>query len=159
MKKIAAISDTHGKLREEVMKHLKGCDMILHGGDINKQTILDQLSEIAPLLVVRGNNDKDWAEHLPMNLTIQIEDVSVYMVHNKAHIPKNLEDIDLIVFGHSHKYLEKEEDGMVYLNPGSCGPRRFDQEITMAMLTIDGKEISIEKILIPHEEKSHERRR
>ncbi|MDO4978160.1 MAG: metallophosphoesterase family protein [Eubacteriales bacterium] len=159
MKKIGVISDTHGKLRAGVIEHLTGCDLILHGGDINKQMILDQLAEIAPLHVVRGNNDKEWAQHLPKELYLQVEELRIYMVHNKAHIPKNLCDVDLIVFGHSHKYLEKEENGIFYLNPGSCGPRRFDQEITIAMLTIDGKEFSIEKILIDHEEKVSRRKK
>ena len=84
MKRIAVISDTHGLLRPEVIRIITGCDTIIHGGDINNQQILDQLSALAPLYVVRGNNDKEWAEHLPESITIQIEDCVLFVVHKKS---------------------------------------------------------------------------
>lgn len=149
MKRIAVISDTHGLLRPEVIQIVADCDAIIHGGDINNQQILDQLSALAPLYVVRGNNDKEWAEHLPESITVQIEDCAIFVVHNKKFIPSELHGIDAVVFGHSHKYAEQVIDGRLWLNPGSCGKRRFDQEITLAILTINGKELSVEKILIP----------
>ena len=149
MKRIAVISDTHGLLRPEVIQAITGCDAIIHGGDINNQKILDQLSALAPLYVVRGNNDKEWAEHLPESIAIQIEDCVLFVVHNKKFVPSELHGIDAVIFGHSHKYAEQMIDGRLWLNPGSCGKRRFDQEITLAILTINGKELSVEKILIP----------
>lgn len=149
MKRIAVISDTHGLLRPEVIQIVADCDAIIHGGDINNQQILDQLSALAPLYVVRGNNDKEWAEHLPESITVQIEDCAIFVVHNKKFIPSELHGIDAVIFGHSHKYAEQVIDGRLWLNPGSCGKRRFDQEITLAILTINGKELSVEKILIP----------
>lgn len=149
MKRIAVISDTHGLLRPEVIRIITGCDTIIHGGDINNQQILDQLSALAPLYVVRGNNDKEWAEHLPESITVQIEDCAIFVVHNKKFIPSELHGIDAVIFGHSHKYAEQMIDGRLWLNPGSCGKRRFDQEITLAILTINGKELSVEKIIIP----------
>ena len=149
MKRIAVISDTHGLLRPEVIQIVTGCDAIIHGGDINNQKILDQLSALAPLYVIRGNNDKEWAEHLPESITIQIEDCSLFVVHNKKFVPSELHGIDVVIFGHSHKYAEQMIDGRLWLNPGSCGKRRFDQEITLAILTINGKELSVEKIIIP----------
>ena len=149
MKRIAVISDTHGLLRPEVIRIVAGCDAIIHGGDINNQKILDQLSALAPLYVVRGNNDKEWAEHLPESIAIQIEDCVLFVVHNKKFVPSELHGIDAVIFGHSHKYAEQMIDGRLWLNPGSCGKRRFDQEITLAILTINGKELSVEKILIP----------
>ena len=149
MKRIAVISDTHGLLRPEVIRIVIGCDAIIHGGDINNQQILDQLSALAPLYVVRGNNDKEWAEHLPESITIQIEDCALFVVHNKKFVPPELHGIDAVISGHSHKYAEQMIDGRLWLNPGSCGKRRFDQEITLAILTINGKELSVEKILIP----------
>ena len=149
MKRIAVISDTHGLLRPEVIQIVADCDAIIHGGDINNQQILDQLSALAPLYVVRGNNDKEWAEHLPESITVQIEDCAIFVVHNKKFIPSELHGIDAVIFGHSHKYAEQMIDGRLWLNPGSCGKRRFDQEITLAILTINGKELSVEKILIP----------
>lgn len=150
MKTIAILSDTHGMLRPEVIEKLHGCDLILHGGDINKQEVLDRLQEIAPVYVVRGNNDKEWAENIPETLRFQVEGLRFFMVHNKKQVPKNLSDIDVVVFGHSHKYFEQVIDRTLWLNPGSCGRRRFDQDITFARMTVDGVSYKIDKIIIPH---------
>ena len=147
-KRIAVLSDTHGLLRLEVLSAISGCDAIIHGGDINKPEIIDRLKEIAPVYVVRGNNDKEWAEHIPATLTFQIEGCRFFLVHNKKEVPKILTGIDAVIFGHSHKYFEKIIDGRLWLNPGSCGKRRFDQEITLAILTVDGSTLSAQKILI-----------
>lgn len=153
MHKIGVISDTHGMLRAEVAEALQGCEMILHGGDVNEQKILDELGEIAPVYAVRGNNDKEWAEHLPQTLALNVCGLRVFMVHNKRDIPKDLPETDLIVYGHSHKYEEKTVGGIQYLNPGSCGPRRFHQEITLAFLFIeDNGDFRIEKRLLQHPE-------
>ena len=146
--KIGVISDTHGLLRPEVVEVLHGCDAILHAGDVNKPEILDALRTIAPLHVVRGNNDKDWAEALPHSLTVELGGVRILMIHNKRELPKELGDAQLIVFGHSHKYFEQTIDGRLWLNPGSCGKRRFDQEISFALLHIDGDAWRVEKIVL-----------
>ena len=151
--KIAILSDTHGLLRPEVVEQLKNADAILHGGDINKQSIMDELRQYAPLYVVRGNNDKEWAEEIPHDLTVTLEGVTFYMVHNKKEVPADLSGVDVVVFGHSHKYVEEEKDGVWWLNPGSCGPRRFHQEITMMMAEVTDGHIRVEKIDIPHEVK------
>lgn len=151
--RLAILSDTHGLLRPEVLDHLSTADVILHGGDINKQSIVDQLSQYAPLYVVRGNNDKEWAEAIPHDLTVTLEGVTFYLVHNRKEIPKDLSGVDVVVFGHSHKYLQEEKDGVLWLNPGSCGPRRFHQEITMMMAELTGGTLRVEKISIPHEVK------
>ena len=148
---IAILSDTHGLLRPEVAEHLKTADAILHGGDVNKPGIVDQLERYAPLYVVRGNNDKEWAEQLPHDLTITLGGVTFYLVHNKKEVPADLTGIDAVVFGHSHKYLLEERDGVLWLNPGSCGPRRFHQEITMMMAEVENGTLRVEKIVIPHE--------
>lgn len=145
-KRIGVLSDTHGLLRPEVLSALSGCDAIIHGGDINKPEILERLQQIAPVYVVRGNNDKEWAEHLPLTLTFQIEQCRFFLVHNKKQVPQDLTGIDAVIFGHSHKYFAQEIDGRLWLNPGSCGKRRFDQEITLAILTVDGASLSVEKI-------------
>ncbi|HIW27445.1 MAG TPA: metallophosphatase family protein [Candidatus Lawsonibacter pullicola] len=149
--KLAILSDTHGLLRPEVAERLKTADAILHGGDVNKPGIVDQLERYAPLYVVRGNNDKEWAEQLPHDLTITLGGVTFYMVHNKKEVPADLTGIDAVVFGHSHKYLLEERDGVLWLNPGSCGPRRFHQEITMMMAEAEDGTLRVEKIVIPHE--------
>ena len=146
--RIAVLSDTHGLLRPEVLTAIDGCDAIIHGGDINKPEIIDRLKEIAPLFVVRGNNDKEWAEHIPATLTFQIEDCRFFLVHNKKEVPKTLTSIDAVIFGHSHRYFEQIIDGRLWLNPGSCGKRRFDQEISFALLHIDGGAWRVEKIVL-----------
>lgn len=153
MKHIAILSDTHGVLRPEVMARLEGVDVILHGGDINTQAIVDTLSACAPLYIVRGNNDKDWAEALPYDLTFSLEGIRFFMVHNKKDVPRDLSNVDVVVYGHSHKYACQEQNGVLWLNPGSCGRRRFDQEITFCMMTIEDGRYQIEKITIPQERK------
>ena len=147
--KLAILSDTHGLLRPEVAEHLKTADAILHGGDVNKPGIVDQLERYAPLYVVRGNNDKEWAEQIPHDLTITLGGVTFYLVHNKKEVPADLTGVDAVVFGHSHKYLLEEKDGVLWLNPGSCGPRRFHQEITMMMAEAEDGTLQVEKITIP----------
>lgn len=149
--RIAILSDTHGLLRPQVAEHLKTADAILHGGDINKQAIADELRRYAPLYVVRGNNDKEWAEAIPHDLTVTLGGVTFFMVHNKKEIPADLSGVDAVVFGHSHRYVREERDGRLWLNPGSCGPRRFHQEITMMMAELTDGTIRVEKITIPHE--------
>jgi len=146
--KIAIISDTHELLRPEVVQILKTCEVILHGGDLSSQQILNTLKEIAPVFVVRGNNDKAWAENLKKELEITLYGVRIYMVHDKQHRKKDFNEIDLFIYGHSHKYEQKTIDGVLYLNPGSCGPRRFRLPVTMAILEIaeDSKDWQVKKI-------------
>ena len=146
--KVGVISDTHGLLRQEVLEILRSCDCILHAGDINNQGIVDELGRIAPVYVVRGNNDKEWAEHLPHDLTVQLEGLKIFMVHNKKETQNLPIDADIVVFGHSHKYFEQVIDGKLWLNPGSCGKRRFGQEISFVVLTIDGGNYQVKKIIL-----------
>ena len=151
MKRIIVLSDTHGLLRPEVLEYLPQADIIIHGGDINTQAIVDKLQEYAPLYIVRGNNDKEWAVDLPLSLIFTIEGVRFFMVHNKKDVPADLSDADVVIYGHSHKYSCEKQDGVLWLNPGSCGRRRFDQEITFAIMTIDNGHLQVEKVVIPHE--------
>ena len=156
--KIAILSDTHNLLRPEVIRQLQGSDYILHGGDISKQTILDTLMELAPVKVVRGNNDKEWAEHLPEFLDFELAGLHFYMTHKKKDLPKNLSPYDIAVIGHSHQYSSTwidhvDEHRTLILNPGSCGPRRFYQAITMAILTVDEDGWIVKRVEIPHEQK------
>ncbi len=151
--RLAILSDTHGLLRPEVAELLKSADAILHGGDINRQSIVDRLQQYAPLYVVRGNNDKEWAEAIPHDLTVTLGGVTFCVVHNRKEVPADLSGVDAVVFGHSHKYAEEERDGRLWLNPGSCGPRRFRQEITLMMAEAEDGTLRVEKITIPHEVK------
>ena len=155
MIKIAIISDTHNLLRPEVIEALQGCEKILHAGDISKQELLDQLGRIAPVYAVRGNNDKEWAEHIPMTLDFDLHGLRVFMTHKKKDLPQNCTEYDLVVYGHSHRYEEKMAGGTLFLNPGSCGPRRFYQDITMAVIDIEetSGQYAVHRIDIPHETK------
>ena len=156
MKKIGILSDTHGLVRPEVLQALQGCGAILHGGDINRQEIIDQLEKIAPLYVVRGNNDKEWAEYLPLFLDFELFGMRVFMTHRKKDLPGDLAAYDLVVYGHSHKYEQKTEGRTYLINPGSCGPRRFNQDITLALLELPENDqemtlqMTIRRIDIPH---------
>ncbi|MCM1063893.1 MAG: metallophosphatase family protein [Eubacterium sp.] len=134
--RVAVISDTHGLLRPECVRVLETCEAILHAGDVGKPEILSRLREIAQTYAVRGNVDQEWAEELPMELETELYGFRFYMVHNKKYIRAGLSDADFVICGHSHKYEEKTERGITYLNPGSCGPRRFRLPVTMMALTL-----------------------
>ena len=149
--KLGVLSDTHGLLRQEVVNHLSGSDAILHGGDINNQGILHTLGSIATLYVVRGNNDKEWAESLPMFLDFELAGKRIYMTHKKRDLPGDLSPYDLVIVGHTHRYEMQRVGNTVLLNPGSCGPRRFNQAITMALVTVENGKISVERIDIEHQ--------
>ena len=125
--KLAILSDTHGLLRPEVLEQLKTADAILHGGDINKQSIVDQLRQYAPLYVVRGNNDKEWEGEIPHDLTVTLGGVTFYLVHNKKELPADLSGVDVVLFGHSLLFVLEEMNGILWLNPGLFVPRRFNQ--------------------------------
>ena len=148
--KIGIISDTHGLLRPGVLDVLSDCDAILHGGDINNQGILDAPGDLAPVYVVRGNNDKEWAEGLPLSQDIKLEAIRIYLTHKKKDLPSDLSSYDLVVYGHSHRYETNTEGHTLLLNPGCCGPRRFDQAITMAVADVENSCIAITRIEIQH---------
>lgn len=138
MYKIGVLSDTHGLIREEVRGILKECDAIFHAGDIDRDDVVKELERIAPCYVVRGNADKEWAKMLPMAQKIELYGIHIYMVHNKKMADaEEMADADLFIYGHSHRYEEKEMDGQIWLNPGSCGRRRFTQPITMAVIEVE----------------------
>lgn len=153
--KIAVLSDTHGLLRPGVKEIISSCDAVIHGGDINSQKVIDEMKSAAkdktPFYIVRGNNDKEWAEYLPGHESFTLDGLKFYLVHNKKEIPADPGDRQILIFGHSHKYMEEVRDGRLWLNPGSCGRRRFDQDITMAVLHTDNGQWSVERIDLPHE--------
>jgi len=137
-----------------VIKELQSCDIILHGGDIDTKDIIEKLKNIAPFYVVRGNGDKEWAEYLPKMLEIELYGIRIKMIHNRKELPKNLGVTDLIVFGHSHKYTDQMENGIRWLNPGSCGLKRFYYPITMAVIEVmENGRYEIRRIDISHEQK------
>ena len=151
MKHIAIISDTHGMLREHVMAELTSADCVIHAGDIDTLDIMISLQQHGDVYAVRGNNDKEWTQMIPKSLSVQIEGVRFFIVHNKKDVPKNLTDVDVVIYGHSHKFATEVVDQVLYLNPDSCGKRRFNLELTMCRMTVDDGHYHYEKVLIPQD--------
>jgi putative phosphoesterase len=151
MKHIAILSDTHGLLREYVRAELATADCTIHAGDINTPNIVDSMRQMGETFVVRGNNDKEWAEDLPKSITVTMEGVRFFIVHNKNDIPKYLTNVEVVIYGHSHKYSAEVINGVLFLNPGSCGKRRFDLEVTMIRMTVDAGQYQFEKVMIPYD--------
>jgi putative phosphoesterase len=140
---IGVISDTHGLLRPEAIAALAGVDSIIHAGDVARLEIIAALEGIAPVTVVRGNVDVSaWGLTLPMFRTIGIGSKRIQVLHDISMLGDfPAKEIDVVITGHSHRPSVVRRDGILYLNPGSAGPRRFSLPITLAMLTIDGEEI------------------
>lgn len=135
---IGILSDTHGLLRQEVIAGLKGVDHIIHAGDIDCKDVIDRLEEIAPVTAVRGNADREWAEHIPKEAVLDLLGNRIFVIHNKGKIVDLPADIRIIVFGHSHKYSLLEKEGQIWFNPGCCGKRKPGQEVSYAVLEING---------------------
>ena len=145
MARIGLISDTHGLLRPEAVAFLRGCDHIVHGGDVGSADVLSRLSAIAPTTVVRGNNDREpWADALAGSELVQIEDVRIYALHDLSDldIEPSAAGVQVVVSGHSHKPALERRDGILYINPGSAGPRRFSLPVSVAELIVAGSEVS-----------------
>jgi putative phosphoesterase len=134
---IGLISDTHGLLRREALDALKGSDLIIHAGDVGKPEIIERLREIAPVVAVRGNIDKGvWASDLPITAVAEAGSSLIYVLHDIAQLDLNpaAAQFHVVVSGHSHRPGHTERDGVLYVNPGSAGPRRFQLPITVARL-------------------------
>lgn len=145
MFRVGLISDTHGLLRPEAKTFLKGSDLIVHAGDICDPGILEELIAIAPVTAVRGNNDKGaWAERLRETELLQIGELFLYAIHDLSEldIEPAAAGIHVVVVGHSHKPLVEERDGVLFVNPGSAGPRRFALPITAGELFVNGTSVS-----------------
>ncbi|MBR0088042.1 MAG: metallophosphoesterase family protein [Lachnospiraceae bacterium] len=163
--KIAVLSDTHGLLRPEVSAVVRDCSAVLHAGDVGSREVLEQLEKLAPVYAVRGNVDGEWAAFLPAGRDITLAGKRIFICHKKKDLPADLSVYDLVVYGHSHRYeetaqekplipvLEEVKDKKetlektLLLNPGSCGPVRFRQPVTMAVLSLsDDGEMTIRKV-------------
>jgi putative phosphoesterase len=143
--RVGVISDTHGLLRPQATAFLRGCDHILHGGDIGGPEILDQLAALAPVAAVRGNNDSQpWAASLPDTRLLQLGGVRVFIIHDLGRIKIDpcAAAVQVIVSGHSHRPSLRQRDGIVYLNPGSAGARRFKLPISVAEFSISGTTVT-----------------
>jgi putative phosphoesterase len=144
MPRIGIISDTHGLLRPEATAFLRGSDFIVHAGDIGHAAILEELAAIAPVTAVRGNNDKGpWTEAVADTEVLQVGNVLVYVLHDLAELALDpaAAGFHVVVSGHTHRPSVKERDGVLYVNPGSSGPRRFKLPIAVAELHVVGESI------------------
>ena len=143
--RVGLVSDTHNLLRPEAIAFLRGCDHIVHAGDIMEAAILDALARLAPLTAVRGNNDRgDWAKHLREVEVVTLGEVKLCAIHDLSQLGLDAAraGIDVVVSGHSHKPLVERRRGTLFVNPGSAGPRRFRLPITAAELVIEGRSVS-----------------
>ena len=137
--RIGLISDTHGLLRKEAQETLRGSELIIHAGDVGKPEILEALKEIAPLVAVRGNVDTEpWAKALPKTAVAEVGVTLIYVLHDVNALDLNpaTSGFHIVVSGHSHKPGKTERDGVLYINPGSAGPRRFQLPVTVALLRL-----------------------
>ena len=147
--RIGVISDTHGLLRPEALAALRNSDRILHAGDVGDPEILDRLRELAPVTAIRGNVDREpWADTLPATEVIEVEGVSIYMLHDLAQLDLNPEaaGFGIVIYGHSHHPKTEEKNGVLYFNPGSAGPRRFHLPVSVGTLEIEKEKLKGEII-------------
>jgi putative phosphoesterase len=140
MLRIGVISDTHGKLRPEAKRFLHGCDHIVHAGDIGRADVLGELAGVAPVTAVRGNNDRgEWAAALPQTQSLKLGGVRVFVLHDLQELDMHPcpVDVQVVICGHSHKpQVLRQPSGILVINPGSAGPRRFKLPVTAAQLMI-----------------------
>ena len=144
---VGLISDTHGLLRAEALAALAGSRHIIHAGDIGDPAILEELRRIAPVTAVRGNNDTgSWARKLRETETLELAERRIYVIHDLSllDIDPAEEGFDVVVAGHSHRPREELREGVLYVNPGSAGPRRFNLPIAVASLRLSRRQIGFE---------------
>jgi putative phosphoesterase len=146
---LGVISDTHGLLRPEALRALRGSDRILHAGDIGAHEILEALAQIAPVTAVRGNVDTEpWARALPETEVVEAGGVSIYMLHylGRLDLKPQAAGFRVVIYGHSHQPKIEERNGVLYFNPGSAGPRRFKLPVSVGKLTIEAGKVQAELI-------------
>jgi putative phosphoesterase len=153
-KRIGVISDTHGLLRPEAASKLRGCDLIVHAGDIGNPSVLEDLRQIAEVVAVRGNVDTGhWADDLPEIEYVTVDDKQLCVVHNIEMLDLDpvAAGLNIVVYGHSHKPAVDWKDGVLYLNPGSIGPRRFRLPVSMAFLRVEPECVAPEIVSLEDE--------
>jgi hypothetical protein len=148
---IGVISDTHGLLRPEAVDALRGSERIIHAGDLGGRDVLDELAAIAPVTAVRGNIDKGaWAKTLPETQVLDAGGILIYVLHDLAQLDLKPEaaGFRVVISGHSHTPTEETRSGVLYLNPGSAGPRRFKLPVSLARLVIDKAQARVEFVIL-----------
>jgi putative phosphoesterase len=146
---VGVISDTHGLLRPAALRALQGCELIVHAGDVGKLEVLEGLRTVAPVMAVRGNVDREpWNEDLPVTRVVQAGEVFLYVLHDlhEIRIDPAGGGFSAVISGHSHQPSVKEQGGVLYLNPGSAGPRRFSLPVSLARLQVLGHTLQAEII-------------
>ena len=137
--RIGLISDTHGLVRPEALTALTGSELIIHAGDIGKPEVIEALKTIAPVIAIRGNNDRgSWAKKIPDLLDLRINGIKIHVIHNVNELIDGGQGFQAVFSGHSHKPSVMTKDGVLFINPGSAGPRRFKLPIAVAQLRING---------------------
>jgi putative phosphoesterase len=146
--RIGLISDTHGLVRPEALVALKGVELIVHAGDIGKAEVLQALQTIAPMAAIKGNNDTAaWARHIPEILDLDVNETSMRVIHNIGDLDKKLpRGIQVVISGHSHKPTVVTRENVLFVNPGSAGPRRFKLPVTIGILELGFTEVKAEII-------------
>jgi hypothetical protein len=147
--RIGLVSDTHGLVRSEALAALKGSEVIVHAGDIGKAEVLDSFGSIAPVIAIKGNNDRDpWAKKIPDVLNLEINGIKIHVIHNVNELEADPADdgIRVVVSGHSHKPGLVERDRILFINPGSAGPRRFKLPVAVGKLWINRGKVHAEII-------------
>ena len=147
--RIGLISDTHGLVRAEALKALAGVELIVHAGDIGKPEVLNRLQAIAPVAAIKGNNDTaPWARHIPEVLDLHVKDRTLRVIHNVRDSESNLHEagIAVVISGHSHKPSVESRDNVLFVNPGSAGPRRFKLPVTVGLLLLQNADVHAEII-------------
>jgi len=145
--RIGVISDTHGLLRPEAVAALRGSDRILHAGDVGDPEILDRLGELAPVTVVRGNVDRGpWALAMPETALVEIEGLSIYLIHDLGQLDLKPEAAGFaaVIYGHTHIPTQENKKGVLYVNPGSAGPRRFQLPVSVGRLEVRNAKVTVE---------------
>ena len=145
MQRIGVISDTHSLLRPEAIAALVGVDLIVHAGDIGSQDVIDRLTEIAPVKAVRGNVDKSpWADRYPETDAFEVDGIYFYVLHeiDRLDIDPRSGGFQVVISGHSHKPMIEWKDEVLFVNPGSAGPRRFDLPISLAILQMSNAQVA-----------------
>jgi uncharacterized protein len=149
--RVGVISDTHGLLRPEVISAFEGVSLIIHAGDVGRPAVLETLGNIAPVVAVRGNTDRDaWAFRLPLTEVVEVAGISLYVLHDLCRLDLNpaASGFNAVINGHTHEPLIKKKDNVVFINPGSAGPRRFTLPVSIALLHIRNNSLKAELVTL-----------
>lgn len=152
---VGVVSDTHGWMRSEAVEALRGVDLVVHAGDVGSAEILESLARIAPVVAVRGNADRDdlsW--RLPATAEVEVAGVWMHVLHRieDLRIDPRKAGFGVVIYGHSHRPESDIREGVLFLNPGSIGPRRFSLPVSLALLRVDGGRARVESVLLDHAE-------